>query len=124
MAVDGDFQAAKAGRADDMLERFALAAAADEFAQIVHFLWGQGALEFEVELHARELEHVRQQEFGMQAGRIDALFREKFGAALNGFENGHGRKIRAKIEVQRAKLADANLILSLRRVRGGVTCKA
>jgi len=76
-------------------------------------------------LHARELENVRQQKLGLQAGGFDVFFRQKFGAALNGFENGHGRKIRGRIEVQRAKLAaDANLILSLRRVRGGVTCKA
>ena len=94
-----------------MLEGFAVAAAADEFAQVIDFLRREGALELEVELHARELEHMRQQKLGLEAGGINALFRQKFGAALNGFKNGHGRKIRAKIEVQRAKLAvDANPI--------------
>ena len=94
-----------------MLEGFAVAAAADEFAQVIDFFGGEDALELEVELHARELEDVRQQQLGLEAGRVNALFRQEFGAALNGFKNGHGRKIRAKIEVQRAKLAvDANPI--------------
>src|SRR6267154_3431408 len=89
-----------------MVEGCAGAAAADEFAQVVDFLRGEGALEFEVELHARELEHVREQEFGLQAGRVNALFRQEFGAALNGFENGHGRKIGGRREIQSLKRND------------------
>ena len=32
---------------------------------------------------------MREQEFGLQARRINALFGEKFRALLNRFENGH-----------------------------------
>jgi hypothetical protein len=79
-----------------VLERFAFAAAADEFAEFIGFPGGQGAVEIEVEVHAAQLEEAGEEEFDLEARGIDAFFSEKGGAALNGFKNRHGRKIVGK----------------------------
>ena len=64
-------------------------AAFDEFAQRVRFRRGEHALEIQIQFHARQLEQMREQEFGLQARRLDALLGEKFRALLNGFKNRH-----------------------------------
>ena len=93
--IDGDFEAAKGSRPDDVLQGFAGAAPADEFANGADFVRGELAIEVEVEIHARHFEKVREKEFGLQTRRVDALAAEELGAALNDFENGHRRKLRA-----------------------------
>ena len=87
--ADGDFQAAEGGGTDDVLERFAQAAAPDEFPQGIGFRRGQHAVEIEVQFHARQLEQMRQEQFRVQARRTHLFFAEKFRAFLDGFENGH-----------------------------------
>ena len=57
-----------------MLERFAPATAFDEFTQRVRFRRGERAFEIQIQLHARQPEQMREQEFGLQARRFDALF--------------------------------------------------
>jgi len=63
-----------------VLQRLALAPAFDEFAQRVRFRRGEHALEIQIQLHARQLEQMRQQQLGLQARRLDAPFGEKFRA--------------------------------------------
>ncbi len=88
-AVHGNFEAAERGRTGNVLQRLALAAAFDEFAQRIRFRRGERALEIQIQFHARQFEQMRQQEFGLQARRINALLGEKFRTFLNGFENRH-----------------------------------
>ena len=61
--VHRDFQTAERGGTDDMLQRFALAAAPDEFAKAVNLRRREHPLKREVQPHARLLEQVRQQQF-------------------------------------------------------------
>ena len=93
--VHGHFQTPEIGGADDVLERFALAAALDELAEAIGFPGGQRAVEIEVQLHAGKLEEVGEEEFDLEARGFDAFFGEKIGAALDGFKDRHGRKIRS-----------------------------
>jgi hypothetical protein len=72
-----------------VLQRFAGGAALDEFAQAVGFRRRQHAPEIEIQLHARELELMREEQLGVEARRLDALFAEEIRAFLNRFENGH-----------------------------------
>ena len=81
-----------------MLKRFALGTALDEFAKAVHFRRGERALEIQIQLHARQLEQMREQELGLQARRPDAFLREEFRALLDRFENGHARSLNGKHE--------------------------
>ena len=67
----------------------ALAAAAHEFPEGVLLVVGQDALEVQAQFHARDLEHVGEEKFGMQARGFDAFFGEKINAALDGLQNGH-----------------------------------
>ena len=87
MAVDRDFVTAKGNGAEDVLQGFALAAAFDQFTEPIFLIGGKGALEVQVQLHSGQLEQVRQQQFGLESGRIDPLFGEELGAALNDLEN-------------------------------------
>ena len=105
VAVHGDFESAKRGRAGDVLQRFALAAAFDEFAQRVRFRRGEHALEIQIQLHARQLEQMREQEFGLQARRFNAFFGEKFRALLNRFENGHADSLNPDGVIKQAERA-------------------
>ncbi len=89
VTVDGDFQAAKGSGTDEVLERLALAAALDEFAERVQFGLGQLAFEVQVELHARELQDMRKQLLCLQAGRVHTLFGEEIGTFRDDFEDGH-----------------------------------
>lgn len=75
-----------------MLQRFALAAAPDEFAKGVHFRRRKHPLKLKVQPHARLLEQVRQQQFRLQPGRIYPLLAQELRAALNGFKNRHADK--------------------------------
>ena len=93
MAVHGDFQSAKRSRTGDVLERFVLAAAFDEFAQRVRFRRCERALEIQIQFHARHFEEMREQQFGLQARRFDAFFGQKFRAFLNRFEDGHAASL-------------------------------
>ena len=81
-----------------MLERFALSAAPDEFAQAVHFRRCKHALEVQIQFHARQFEQMREQQFGLQARRLNAFFGEKFRALLNRFKNRHARSLNGKHE--------------------------
>ena len=49
----------------------------------------EGALKIEVQAHARLLEQVRQQQFGLEPGRVHALPGQELRAALNGFQDRH-----------------------------------
>ncbi len=81
-----------------MLQRFALSAAPDEFAKAFRFRRGEHSLEIQVQVHARQREQMREQEFGLQARRLDALVGEKIRALLNRFENRHARSLNGKHE--------------------------
>ena len=72
-----------------MLQRLALAAAPDEFAQAVNLRRREHALELEIQPHARLLEQMCQQQFRLQPGRIYPLLGQELRAALNGFKNRH-----------------------------------
>lgn len=103
VAVDGEIEAAKAGGAEDVLQGFALAASAHEFAEGGLLVVGEDALEVQIKLHARDLEQVGEEKLGVQARGLDAFFGEKIDAALDGLQNGHGNTIGFGAEVQRAK---------------------
>ena len=76
-----------------MLERFALAAAHDEFAQGIGFSAGESARsKFRYNFMRGILQQMREEQFRLQARRFDAFFGEKFGAFLNRFEDGHALK--------------------------------
>src|ERR1700677_1587889 len=96
MAIEGQFEAAEGSRPGDILERFALAAPLDEGAQGVQFRRGQDALEIQIELHARHLKEMGQEQLDLQSRRGDALFRQKIGAALNDFQDGHRDELKFK----------------------------
>ena len=72
-----------------MLQRLALAAAFNQFTHGAEFRRQQCALEVQIQLHARQLEQVGQQQFRLQPGRINPLFGQELRAALNGFKNRH-----------------------------------
>jgi len=58
----------------------------------------------------QQVQYMRQQQLGLEAGRVNALFRQEFGAALNGFKNRHSDTLGLPEPVQREKNA--------RRARG------
>lgn len=91
-----------------MLERFAFAAADDGFAERVGFSGGQGALEIQVEIHARHLEEVGQEQLGLQARGFDAAFGQKIGALLYRFQDGHGRKLCFSCPAKKEKVLDTD----------------
>ena len=91
-----------------MLQRFALSAAFDEFAQRVRFRRGEHALEIQIQVHAGQLEQMREQEFRLQARRINALFGEKFRALLNRFEDGHAASLNQNDVLEQVKQARQN----------------
>ena len=93
MVVHSDFQSAKRSRTGEVLKGFVLAAAFDEFAQRIRFHRGERSFEIQIELHARHLQQVRQQQFGLQARRFDAFFGQEFRAFLNRFEDGHAASL-------------------------------
>jgi hypothetical protein len=72
-----------------MLERFALSAAFDEFAKRVSFGFAQRALEVQIQLHARNLQDVREQQLGLQPWRVDIFFGQEFRAFLNALKDRH-----------------------------------
>ena len=76
-----------------MLEWFALAATFDRFPQRVRFRRGERTLEIQIQLHARQLEQMREQKLGLQARRLHALSGEKIRAFLNRFKNGHVKNL-------------------------------
>ena len=78
-----------------MLEGFARAAAFDEFAQGIGLRGREGAVEIEVQFHARHFEEMGEEEFRLQARGLDIFFAEEIGAFLDRFEDGHGREFRA-----------------------------
>ena len=83
-----------------MLERFALAAAFDEFAQRVRFRRREHTLEIEIQFHSRQLEQVREKKFYLQARRFDTFFAEKIRALLNRFKNGHVKNLNRNCPIQ------------------------
>src|SRR5712692_4624080 len=103
LGVDQDLQAAEGSRAQEVLQRFALAPAPEQAAEGFHFGGGDDALEVQVELEPRDPQHMREQKFDLQARRIDALSGEEFAAALNDFHHRHALKIGLKFKVESAK---------------------
>ena len=101
--ADGEIETAKAHGTEDVLQGFALAAAAYEFAERGLLVIGEDALKVQVEFHAGDLENVGEEQFGVQAGGFHAFFGEKINAALDGLQNGHWHTIGSKPEVQRGK---------------------
>ncbi len=93
MAAHGNFQSAKRGGTGDVLKRFVLAAALDEFAQRVRFRRRERALEIQVQFHARQVQEMREQQFGLQARRFDAFFGQKLRTFLNRLEDGHAASL-------------------------------
>ena len=81
-----------------MLQRFALAAADDEFAEGGEFGVGKGALEVQVELHAGHFQQVGEEEFHLQARRVHAFFGEEIGALGDDFEDGHADNLELAID--------------------------
>lgn len=79
-----------------MLERFALAAAFNQFAIGICFFFRQRALEIQVQFHAWHFKAMREEEFGLQARRFDAAFGEEVGAALDRFQDGHAETLNRK----------------------------
>ena len=94
VAVDGDFQTTKGGRANNELQRLTLAAALNHFPQRLDLLARERPLEVQVKLQAGQLEQVGEQQFRLQARRLDPLPGQKVGAALDSFEDGHFSLIR------------------------------
>jgi hypothetical protein len=86
-----------------MLERLPITATTDEFAQGCDLFLAQRPLEIEIELEPRHLEDVREEEFDLKPGRVHAFAGEKFGAALNDFQNRHAGRLEMGREVQRRK---------------------
>ena len=76
-----------------MLERLALAAPPHQLAHRVEFRLGKGALEVQVELHARQFEEVREQQFRLQTWRVHVLPGQEFRAFLNDFKHCHARAV-------------------------------
>ena len=66
-----------------------LAAPFDKSAQNVRFSRCQHALEVQIQFHARQLEQMREQEFGLESRGLDAFFAEKIRALLNCLKDGH-----------------------------------
>lgn len=89
LGIDQDFQAAERSGPNDMLKRFTFAATFHKLADRFQFGWSQRALEIEVELQARHTQRISEEQFALEAGRVDPFAAEKLGAALNDFQNGH-----------------------------------
>src|SRR5204863_3664474 len=61
----------------------------NHFAERLQLRFLQNTLEIQINLHARHLQQMRDDQFDLQSRRLNAFFREKLGAALNDFENCH-----------------------------------
>ena len=106
MPVHEKFQPAKIGRADDVLERFSIATAFEEFPQFFQLGFGENALETQIQFHARHLKEMGEQKLDLQSWRFDSFFREKIRATLNDFEDGHGARLGFVCTVQKGKIED------------------
>jgi hypothetical protein len=78
-----------------MLERFTLPATFHQFAHVRQLGLGKFALEIEIQLHAREFEGVRQEQFRLQTRRVHPLVRQEVRAFLNDFKHRHARSLGA-----------------------------
>lgn len=87
-----------------MLERFPAAAASNQFAQLIHLLRRKRLVEFQIQLHARQFKHVRQQQFRLQTRRFHIAAGQKFRAFLNAFENGHTATVNSRIRFLKSKV--------------------
>jgi hypothetical protein len=76
--------------AEKVLEGLAGGTAFHEEAEGIEFAVGEGAVEFEVEFEAFFAENVREEELGVEAGALDAVFLEVTGGGcddvLHGFQ--------------------------------------
>jgi len=72
-----------------MLERLALAAPFNPLPERFGFLAAEGALEVQVQLHARHFQEMSAKQFGLKAGGFNIAFCEKFSAFLDRFQDGH-----------------------------------
>ena len=104
MTVHLDFQSAEGGRAEDVLQRFVIGPAPDQLPHRLEIRLTELPPEIEVQLQPRLPQHMRQQQFGLQTRRVHAFAAEEFRAALNDIQNGHGRRLVSKFEVQSSKL--------------------
>src|SRR5215470_13338660 len=104
MPIYHQFQPTEASRANNVLQWLALTAPFDQLAETLEFRLRKFALEIQIELHARHLEQMRQQQFRLQPRRIHALVLQKFGAALDDFQNGHWQTVSVRADGQKRKL--------------------
>ena len=84
-----------------MLERFAIAAAADQFANGIEMGACELLLEVQIQLQTRHAERVGQQQFDLQAGVVHTFPAQKIGAALNDFQDRHHARLGAVDESTR-----------------------
>jgi hypothetical protein len=120
ITVDDEVKTTKAGGGKDVLQRFAPAAADQEFAEGVLLFSGKNALEIQVQFHAGSLEDMREQQFGVQARGFNAFFGEKINPMLDGLQDGHevnkvkGRGPKFKMKASGAAGCGGNPLCHLR----------
>ena len=76
-----------------MLERLVLAAPLHQLADRVQLRLGKGALEVQVEIHARQLEEVREQQFRLQPWRVHVLPGQERRTFLDDLKHCHARAV-------------------------------
>ena len=86
-------------------DRLARLAPLDQVAQRAELLGRQHALELHVELHARQREHVRDQQLGVEARRPEAALGEPRRRPAHDVEHGPGRGQRRRRASGAAKAA-------------------
>ncbi len=74
--------------AEQMLQRLADAAAADEFPKRLQFRRGERPLKLEVEVHALQLQHMSQQVLNVEPRLLNTMLLEVASGGLDDFEDG------------------------------------
>src|SRR5438552_3398375 len=87
-----------------MLERLALAAAFDQRTELFGFGGRERALEVQVEFHARQLEQIGEERFGLEPRRFDPFFRQKSRAFLNALKHRHAQQCKKKTAAAKLKV--------------------
>jgi hypothetical protein len=95
-AIDFELEAVEGGGAEDMLQRFAPAAALHQDSQGIEIGIGDGTIELEVELQSGDSELICEEPFDLESGRFDAFAGEELRAALDDFKHCHGHVTRPK----------------------------
>ena len=95
--VADEFMIAELHRAQQVLQRFALAATAQKLAQRREVRLGQLLGKTQVEVQPPAAEHMGQQVLHVQPGFLDALFFEVGGAGGEDFEERFGGGIQDEV---------------------------